>query len=89
MQAARNKYVLFGLLAVLAIVLAITLRGGKKVKPAPTTTGYYSGPMRNKSDPTIYSTEEGQRVPTPPGASDSASWANVTVDKAGRVRDAD
>jgi len=85
MQSSRTKYLLFALLVVLAVVVAIVMRGGSKAKPRPSVSGYYTGPMRNKSDPTIYSTEDGRRVAPPPGAATSSSWAPVKVSKEGRI----
>jgi len=87
MQEKQKMLLLAGLLIVLAVVLVFTMRGGKKVKPPPSAVGYYSGPMRNKSDPTKYTTEDGRVVPTPPGASNAASWTPVQVDKTGRIRE--
>lgn len=87
MEDKQKKLLLVGLLIVLAAVLAFTLRAGKKEKPPPTVPGYYSGPMRNKSDPTKYTTEDNRIAPTPPGASNSASWTPVQVDKTGRIKE--
>ena len=85
MQSTRTKYLLLVLLVLLAVVAAVVMRGGGKVKPTPSVSGYYTGPMRNKSDPTIYSTEDGRRVAPPPGAATSSSWAPVKVSKEGRI----
>lgn len=89
MQAEQKKYLLIILVLILAGVLFYNFRGRKEVKPPPTVSGYYSGPMRNKSDPTKYTTEDNRVVPTPPGASSAASWTPVTVDKSGRIRESD
>lgn len=85
MQGPRGKYLLFGLLTLLAIVLGITLRGGRKSRPAPSTSGYYTGPMRNKNNPAIYTTEDGRKTAPPPGASTAREWTPMQIDKKGRV----
>lgn len=81
MKGKRPNYALLGILVVAAIVLAFTMRGQKDRRPAPSVEGYYTGPMRNKSNPSIYSTDAGQKVPPPPGASTSATWAPVQLEK--------
>jgi hypothetical protein len=90
MQKSQRTYVLIGVLVVCAVVLGLTLRGRKAPKPIPTVSGYYSGPMRNKNDPSIYSTEAGQVVKPPAGASTAGSWEPVDPKKqerAGTVKD--
>lgn len=92
MQESRRIYVLIGILIVCAVILAFSLGRRKPAKPAPSTTGYYTGPMRNKSNPSIYSTEAGQVVPTPPGSSASSTWEPVEIPKeqqprAGAIKD--
>lgn len=86
MQDSRRTYILIGVLIVCAVILAFSLGRRKPPKPAPSTTGYYTGPMRNKSDPSRYATESGQVVPPPPGASTSSSWEPVELPKDQRPR---
>jgi len=83
----QQWYIFVGLLVVLAAVVAFSLRGGKKEKPPPNVPGYYTGPMRNKADPTKYTTEDNRVVPPPPGASTSPSWTPVPTGKAGPVKE--
>lgn len=89
MENKQKTLLLVGLLVLLGVVVWFNFGRAKKEKPPPTVSGYYSGPMRNKSDPTKYTTEDNRVVPTPPGASNAASWAPVTVDKSGRIREGD
>lgn len=81
MDETRRRYVLIGILVVCAVILAFSMGRRKPAKPAPSTTGYYTGPMRNKSDPSRYATEAGQVVAPPPGASTSSSWEPVELPK--------
>ncbi len=81
MDETRRRYVLIGILVVCAVILAFSMGRRKPAKPAPSATGYYTGPMRNKSDPSRYATEAGQVVAPPPGASTSSSWEPVELPK--------
>ena len=85
MKLTRNHYILMGTLVVLAVVLAMVMRPGPKAKAVPTVSGYYAGPMRNKNNPTMYTTEDGRTVAPPPGASTSAEWSHSTVTKSGAI----
>lgn len=80
-DSRRRTYILIGVLIICAVVLAFSLGRREPPKPAPSTSGYYTGPMRNKSDPSRYSTEAGQVVPPPPGASASSTWEPVELPK--------
>ncbi len=86
MRLQRNHFILLGALIVLAVVLAITMRPGKKVQATPSQSGYYSGPMRNKNNPSMYTTEDGKVVPPPSGASTSSEWSESTVTKSGAIK---
>jgi hypothetical protein len=81
MKEQRRTYILMAILVVCAIILAFTFGNRKERKPAPSLGGYYTGPMRNKSNPSIYSTEAGRVVQPPPGASTSSSWEPVQLPK--------
>ncbi|MBM3495529.1 MAG: hypothetical protein FJX72_14590 [Armatimonadetes bacterium] len=85
MQEKHKKYIMVGVLVVCAIALAWPLRGRKDPKPLPSAPGYYAGPMRNKNNPSIYSTESGAIVPPPEGASTSSSWEPVKIKNAPRA----
>jgi hypothetical protein len=86
MRLQRNHFILLGALIVLAVVVAITMRPGKKVQAAPSQSGYYSGPMRNKNNPSTYTTEDGRVVPPPTGAATSSEWSTSTVTKSGAIK---
>jgi len=67
MNDSRTKILFGALLAAVAIAVAVFFFNSKPPKAAPSGPGYYSGPMRNKSNPNIYGTDDGKQVPAPPG----------------------
>jgi len=70
MDQPKRKHLLFGFLVLALIMGAIFMFSNtKEPKPAPTAGPgiYYTGPMRSKGDPNLYGTEDGKKVPPPPG----------------------
>ena len=70
-----NKHTL--LCAVIAICIAFALTGCKEDKPPPSTSGYYSGPMKPKA------ASSGKTDDATPTGSKSDSGPNTTKNKAG------
>ena len=70
MSEKQRLRVMSGVAIMLLVVAAIVWsRGGQNVKPPPSEPGYYTGPMRGKGQKDTYGTDDGKRVPPPPGAS--------------------
>jgi hypothetical protein len=68
MSQKQRLKLLSGLMAILAIVAVVVVWNAlHPARPAANDKGYYTGPMLNKAG-TFYTDDQGNRVPTPPGA---------------------
>jgi hypothetical protein len=77
MNDSRTR-ILFGVLfAAVAIAVVVFFLNTKPSKPAPSASGYYSGPFRNKSNPNMYGNDDGQQVAAPADSTPAAAGAKA------------
>jgi len=71
MESPKRTFILIGILALMILAMVIVWgRSAKPPKPAPTGGQfYYTGPMRNKGNPRLFTTDDGQVAKPPPGVS--------------------
>ena len=67
-ESTRQRVVVLVFVALVVVAGFIYFVPRKGSKLAPDNSTYYTGPMRNKSNPNIFTTDDGKVVPTPPGA---------------------
>lgn len=65
---SRTRWLLYVLLAVSIGIAIVFLSPAEPHYSPPSGGGYYTGPMRSKSDPNVWITADGQRVPPPADA---------------------
>ena len=78
MNEQKRTQILVGILVTVAVVAAVYLTASgksKDEKPPPSASGYYTGPMKNKSGKDEYSTEDNKLVPKPASAGSAVSVA--------------
>ena len=62
----KRAFVYGGIMVLAAVGLLVSMRLQSQ-KPAPSASGYYTGPRLNKAG-TAYVTDDGRIVPPPPGS---------------------
>ncbi len=63
---------------VLAVILRFLFTSNSSARPAPSASGYYTGPMRSKSGDT-FATEEGKVVAPPAGPAASPATKDSSL----------
>ena len=66
-KSDRSKVLTIALAVVLLVAILMFFLRSNEDRPAPSTSGYFSGPMMNKGR-TAYSDDKGHAVQAPAGA---------------------
>lgn len=81
MNERKRMMALVGALLVALVVAVIIIpRSSQPEKPPPSTSGYYTGPMKNKSGRDEYSTEDNKLVAKPQGAAASETSSALSTE---------
>ena len=68
------------LVAVMVVCITYFMLVKPGARPEPNHSGYYTGPMKSKGDPSIYGTDDGVKVPPPPESKPSVATAAPQTD---------